>query len=287
MDSAPFALYYFPCEANTANRLYAHTDLGVSLSFTATLRDMFAETVTQAAMLLPDWKAFPHLAGDPEALFADEVGRDVDVRMDPGGAVTVTNWLPDGTQQHEPLRDLSPDSLVAAIQRAARAYDDADPARDFLNRALEVVAEPRTVAWSHRSVRVDWQVGSGWASLSIGRAANGQHLRALVHLNFRNLSVETATPIVVTATADYPAGQAEGAGKAAQPLIEAAPALWLSNVLEDEETGGVDRADLAVDDVQVTVTTGRYGRPATVDVDVTTWVGLDRIVAILAATPRP
>ncbi|MFE1289722.1 hypothetical protein [Streptomyces sp. NPDC058751] len=257
------------------------------MSFTATRRDMFAEMVTGAAKLLPDWKTYPDLDGDPAALFSDEIGRDVDIRMEPGGSMTVTNWLPDGTQQQEPVRDPSPDGLVAAIHRAAKAYDDADPARAFLNQALAVVAEPRTVEWSHRSVRVEWQIGSGYASLSIGRAANGQHVRALVHLNFRNLLVENATPIVVTATADYPTGEAEGAGRAAQPLIKAAPALWLSNVLEDEETGGVDRAELTVDDVHVTVITGRHGRPATVDVDVTTWVGLDRIVTILAAAPRP
>ncbi|MER7497096.1 hypothetical protein ABT033_31425 [Streptomyces pharetrae] len=256
------------------------------MSFTATRRDMFPEMVTDAAKLLPDWKTFPNLAGDPEALFADEVGRDVDVRMEPGGNVTVTNWLPDGTQHHEPLADVSPEGLVAAITRVAKAYDDVDPARAFLNQALEVIAEPRTVEWRHRSAQVEWSIGNGWASLSIGRAANGQHVRALVHLNFRNLSVENATPIVVAATADQPAGEAEGAGRAAQPLVKAAPALWLSNVLKDEETGGVERAELTVDDVRVTVTTGRYGRPATVDVGVTTWVGLDRIIAILAAVPR-
>jgi hypothetical protein len=247
---------------------------------------MFPEMVTDAAKLLPGWKAFPNLAGDLKALFADEIGRDIEVRMEPGGNVTVTNWLPDGTQQCEPLRDVSPDGLVATIRRAAKAYDDADPARAFLNRALEAIAEPRTVEWRHRSAQVEWAIGNGYASLSIGRTANGQHVRALVHLNFRNLSVENATPIVVAATADQPAGEAAGAGRAAQPLIKAAPALWLSNVLEDEETGGVERAELAVDDVQVTVTTGRYGRPTTADISVKSWVGLDRIIAILAAAPR-
>ncbi|MFF9192711.1 hypothetical protein [Streptomyces rochei] len=249
-------------------------------------RDAFAETVTRTAKLLPNWKTYPDLNGDPVALFSDEIGRDVEARMEPGGRATVTNWLADGTQQHETLRDLSPDGLVAAIRQAAEAFDAADPARAFLNQALEAIAEPRTVAWRDRAAWVEWSVGKGWATLSIGRTANGANLRALVGLNFRNLSVESAVPIVVAATAGHEPGEAEGAGRAAQPLIDAAPALWLSNVLENEETGAVERADLTVDDVHVTVTTGRLGRPATVDVSVTSWVGLDRIVAIAAAAPR-
>ncbi|MYX26836.1 hypothetical protein GTY75_09165 [Streptomyces sp. SID8381] len=249
-------------------------------------RDAFAEMVTEAAKLLPDWQTYPHLAGGPEAHFADEIGRDVDVRMEPGGITTVTNWLPDGAQQHEVLTDLTPAALAAAVHRAAQAYDAADPARKLLDQALSIIAEPRTVEWRHRSATVEWPLpGLGYGSLSVGRAATGQHVRALAHLNFRNLSVETATPIVATATFGHPEGEAEGAGTAAQPLIKAAPALWLSDVLEDE-TGSVERAYLAVDDVHVTVTTGRHGRPDTVDVSVTSWVGPD-VAAILHATPRP
>lgn len=258
------------------------------MSFTATRRDLFPEMVTEAAKLLPDWKTYPHLAGDPEAQFSDEIGRDVDVRMEPGGNATVTNWLPDGTQQHEPLADMSPDGLVAAIRRAAQAYDATDPARAFLTQALKVVAEPREVRWQDRAAFIEWPMtGTGYGSLSIGRAATGEHVRALVHLNFRNLTVEDAVPILVAATAGHTPGEAEGAGRAAQPLIAAVPALWLTGLLTDEETGAVERADLAVDDVHVTVTTGHAGRPATVDVAVTSWVGLDRIIAILAAAPRP
>lgn len=257
------------------------------MSLMTTRRDAFAEMVTATAKLLPEWQTYLHRAGEPEAHFSDEIGRDVDVRLVDGGHTTVTNWLPDGTQRDEPLADVSPNGLVTAIGRAAQAYDAADPAGAFLTQTLNVIAEPRTARWRDRSACVDWPLaGNGYGSLSIGRTRTGQHVRALVHLRFRNLSVETATPIVVAATVGHPAGEADGAGRAAQPLITAAPALWLSETLTDQDTGAVERADLNVDDVHVTVTTGRAGRPATVDVNVTSWVGLDRIVTIVAAAPR-
>lgn len=253
-----------------------------------TRRDAFAEMVTATAKLLADWKTYPHLAGDPEAQFSDEVGRDIDVRMEPGGNTTVTTWLPDGTQQPVHLSDASPEGLVNAIQRAAQAFDAVDPARAFLTQAVEALNREHTAEWRDRAAFVDWNLpGNGHGSLSIGRAVAGSNVRALVHLNYRSMLLETAIPIVVAATKEHPRGEAEGAGRAAQPLINAAPALWLSGLLQDEDSGVVERADLSTDDVHVTVTTGRAGHPALVDVSITSWVGLDRIVDILAATPRP
>jgi hypothetical protein len=251
-------------------------------------RDAFAEMVTATAKLLPDWTTYPHLAGLPEAQFSDEIGHDIDVRLEAGGNTTVTNWLPDGTQQSEDLTDVSPETLVAVIGRAAKAYDDADPARAFLDRAVKALDRELSTAWRDRAAFVNWPLpGNGNGDLSIGRAAVGGNLRALVTLNYRSLRMETAIPIVVAATKDHPQGEAEGAGRAAQPLVEQAPALWLTGTWLNEETGAVERADLVADDVHVSVAAAYVGGPAEVDVSITTWIGLDRIVDVLAATPRP
>ncbi|MFF4276217.1 hypothetical protein [Streptomyces sp. NPDC001536] len=258
------------------------------MSLMTARRNAFAEMVTATAKLLPDWQTYVHRGGDPEAHFSDEIGRDVEVRMGPGGTTTVTNWLPDGTQQSQELADSSPETLVAAIGRAAQEYDAADPAREFLARAVTALPLRHRVTWRDRTAYVRWlHPGNGHGELSIGRGAVGQNVRALVSLYHRSLLMETAIPIVVAATEGHPRGEAEGAGRAAQPLIDAAPALWLSETLLNEETDAVERADLTVDDVHVSVTSASAGRPVEVNVSITTWVGLDRIVDVLAATPRP
>uniref|UniRef100_UPI003F496B04 hypothetical protein n=1 Tax=Streptomyces sp. CA-136453 TaxID=3240050 RepID=UPI003F496B04 len=249
----------------------------------STFAEMLRET---AALLWPAWTEYPHRGGAPHTTFADEIGRTVSVHEEHGQAV-VTNVLPDG-KQVAGIEHATPDAIARAVRTAAEAFDAVDPARAFLNRVTQAIGGRHTVTWHSGSVEVVWHLpDAGIGSLNIGRAVRGSITRAVASLMFSDLSVAVAVPILTVATAGHGPGEADGAGEAAQPLIKAAPALWLTGLLENDETGVVERTDLTVDDVHVSVTGGHAGHhPARVSINVASWLGTEHILRAVTAAPR-
>lgn len=249
------------------------------------MRTTFPGLIHETAQRLPSWTVHPYFLGDPHATFADQVGRDVQVHLE-ATDVTVTSWMPDGSQRITVLTEATPAALTEAIESAAAAYDAADPARVFLSRALRAVGAPHTVTWESRTARIEWRMPDGALGTLLINRVSVPTLRAMASLTFKGLSVEAAAPILTTATDGQQPGVAEGAGEAAQLLVKAAPALWLTSVLDDDETGAIERADLAADDVHVSVTTRHRHRPTEVHIHLASWLGLDRIINVLNAA-RP
>ncbi|MFI8265358.1 hypothetical protein [Streptomyces sp. NPDC085665] len=245
-----------------------------------TTRHTFTALINETATRLPGWTVHPYFLGDPHATFADQVGHDVQVHLE-ATDVAVTNWMPDGGQQLTILTEATPTALTEAIEHAAAAYDAIDPARAFLDRAVKAVGAPPTVTWESRTARVEWRTPAGaLGALLINRLAVPD-VRAMANLTFKGLSLAAAAPILATATDGQHPGDAEGAGEAAQLLVKAAPALWLNSVLENAETGAVERADLSADDVHVSITTRHRDQAVHVHIHLSTWLGLDRILTVL------
>lgn len=251
----------------------------------STASSTFAEMFRETAALLPDWTAYPHRGGAPHITFADEIGRDVSVHEEWGQAV-VTSVLPDG-KHVAGIEHPTPAAIARAVRTAAEIFDAADPARAFLNRVTQAIGGPHTVTWHAGSAEVVWHLpDDGIGSLNIGRAVRGSITRAVASLTFSDLSIAVAVPILSTATAGHGPGEADGAGEAALPLIKAAPALWLTGLLENDETGVIERTDLTVDDVHVSVTGGHAGNhPARVSINVAAWLGTEHILRAVTAAP--